>query len=87
MKIVWLSMLIVSSLLLVGILLRNKLSWGWLKGFALHVVIAAGLLYIVNELAIVEGLHIPLNPITISTAVVLGVPGVLMMAGVQLFIV
>lgn len=87
MKIVWLSVLIVSSLLLIGILLRNKLSWGWLKGFALHMVIAAGLLYLVNELAIVEGLHIPLNPITISTAVVLGVPGVLMMAGVQLFIV
>ncbi|RJE85996.1 pro-sigmaK processing inhibitor BofA [Paenibacillus sp. 1011MAR3C5] len=87
MKIVWLSILIISSLLLVGILLRNKLSWGWLKGFALHIVIAAGLLYLVNELAIVEGLHIPLNPITISTAVVLGVPGVLMMAGVQLFIV
>lgn len=87
MKIVWLSILIVSSLLLIGILLRNKLSWGWLKGFALHMVMAAGLLYLVNELAIVEGLHIPLNPITISTAVVLGVPGVLMMAGVQLFIV
>jgi len=87
MKIVWLSVLIISSLLLIGILLRNKLSWGWLKGFALHMVIAAGLLYLVNELAIVEGLHIPLNPITISTAVVLGVPGVLMMAGVQLFIV
>ncbi|RJX37430.1 pro-sigmaK processing inhibitor BofA [Paenibacillus pinisoli] len=87
MKMVWLSILIVSSLLLIGILLRNKLSWGWLKGFALHMVIAAGLLYLVNELAIVEGLHIPLNPITISTAVVLGVPGVLMLAGVQLFIV
>lgn len=87
MKIVWLSILIVSSLLLIGILLRNKLSWGWLKGFTLHMVMAAGLLYLVNELAIVEGLHIPLNPITISTAVVLGVPGVLMMAGVQLFIV
>lgn len=87
MKIVWLSILVISSLLLVGVLLRHKLSWGWLRGFALHLVIAAGLLYMANELGVVEGLHIPLNPITISTAVVLGVPGVFMLAGVQLFIV
>ncbi|MEK3884132.1 pro-sigmaK processing inhibitor BofA family protein [Paenibacillus sp. PL2-23] len=87
MKMVWLSILVVSSLLLVVVLLKQKLSWNWLRAFVIHLVLAAGLLYLVNETGVVEGLYIPLNPITISTAVVLGVPGVIMMAGVQLFVV
>ncbi|MCR2807791.1 pro-sigmaK processing inhibitor BofA family protein [Paenibacillus soyae] len=87
MKTVWLAMLIGSSLMLIVILLKNRLSWNWLRGFLLHLVLAAGVLYLVNETGLIEGLRIPLNPITISTAVVLGVPGVVMMAGVQLFVV
>ena len=87
MKMLWLTMLIGSSVMLVFVLLRNKLSWGWLRSFVLHLVAAAGLLYLVNQTGFIDGLYIPLNPITISTAVVLGVPGVLMLAGVQMFIV
>lgn len=87
MKTVWLTMLIGSSLTLVIVLLRSRLSWSWLRSFVLHLVAAAVLLYLVNETGVIEGLHIPLNPVTISTAVVLGVPGVMMLAGVQMFIV
>lgn len=87
MKTVWLIMLIGSSLTLILVLLRSRLSWNWLRSFVLHLIVAAGLLYLVNATGFIEGLHIPLNPITIVTAVVLGVPGVMMMAGVQLFIV
>lgn len=87
MKTIWLGLLIVSSLMLIGVLLRHKLSWGWLRGFALHLIAAAGLLYLVNATGLIQGLHIPINPITVSTTVVLGVPGVVLLAGVQLFVV
>lgn len=86
-KTVWLIMLIGSSLLLIGVLLRNRLSWGWLRGFTLHLIIAAALLYAVNEAGIVPGMHIPLNPVTIGVTVMLGVPGVVMLAGIQWFVV
>ncbi|MFD0590516.1 pro-sigmaK processing inhibitor BofA family protein [Paenibacillus sp. GCM10027627] len=83
MKMVWLCMLIGSSLLLAWVLLKNRISWGWLRGFALHLILAAGLLYIVNEMELVPGMHIPLSPFTIGATVVLGVPGVMMLAGLQ----
>ncbi|GKU77720.1 pro-sigmaK processing inhibitor BofA family protein [Paenibacillus sp. L3-i20] len=86
MKTVWLSILVGSSLLLLLVLFRSKLSWGWLRGFALHLVAAAGLLYLLNYAGVIPDLYIPLNPITISTVVVLGVPGVALMAGLQLFV-
>ncbi|MBH5319865.1 pro-sigmaK processing inhibitor BofA family protein [Paenibacillus sp. GSMTC-2017] len=87
MKTVWLSMLVGSSVLLLWVLFRNKLSWSWLRGFALHLVAAAGLLYLLNYVGVIPGLYIPLNPITIGTVVVLGVPGVALMAGLQWIVV
>lgn len=87
MKAVWLSMFIASSVLLAAVLLRNKLSWGWLRGFALHLVLAAGLLYLLNYSELVPGIYIPLNPITIGTVVTLGVPGVALIVGLQWVVV
>ncbi|KRE34932.1 pro-sigmaK processing inhibitor BofA family protein [Paenibacillus sp. Soil522] len=87
MKAVWLSMFIASSVLLAAILLRNKLSWGWLRGFALHLVLAAGLLYLLNYLELVPGIYIPLNPITIGTVLTLGIPGVALIVGLQWVVV
>ncbi|HTG70661.1 MAG TPA: pro-sigmaK processing inhibitor BofA family protein [Candidatus Udaeobacter sp.] len=87
MKAVWLSMFIASSVLLAAVLLRNKLSWGWLRGFALHLVLAAGLLYLLNYSELVPGIYIPLNPVTIGTVVTLGVPGVALIVGLQWVVV
>lgn len=87
MKTVWLSMFIASSVLLAAVLLRNKLSWGWLRGFALHLVLAAGLLYLLNYSELVPGIYIPLNPITIGTVLTLGIPGVALIAGLQWVVV
>ncbi len=87
MKAVWLSMFIASSVLLAAVLLRNKLSWGWLRGFALHLVLAAGLLYLLNYSELVPGIYIPLNPITIGTVLTLGVPGVALIVGLQWVVV
>lgn len=87
MKSIWLTIFIVCSVLLVAVIMRNKLSWHWLRGFALHLVAAAALLYLLNYTEVVPGMYIPLNPITIGTVVALGIPGVALMAGLQWFVV
>lgn len=87
MKEVWLSILIVSSVLLAIVLFRSKLSWGLLRSFALHLVLAAGLLYLLNYSGLVPGMYIPLNPVTIGTVLTLGVPGVALIVGLQWVVV
>ncbi|MDQ6420262.1 pro-sigmaK processing inhibitor BofA family protein [Paenibacillus sp. LHD-117] len=83
MKTVWTAMLIGSSALLIWILIRNKMPLAWLRGFALHLVAAAGVLYVLNYSGLVPGMYIPLNPVTVGTVVVLGVPGIALLAGLQ----
>jgi len=83
MNLVWLSLLVVSSLLLVGILVKRRLSWSWLKRFGLHLTMAAIALYVLNFSGFISGFYIPLNPATIAVVVALGVPGIAMMAGLQ----
>jgi inhibitor of the pro-sigma K processing machinery len=73
--------------MLVAVVLRNKLSWGWLRGFMLHLVLAAALLYVLNYSELVPGMYIPLNPVTIGTVVTLGVPGIALIAGLQWVVV
>ncbi|MUT67876.1 pro-sigmaK processing inhibitor BofA family protein [Paenibacillus sp. NEAU-GSW1] len=87
MNVFWLALFIISSLLLIGVLVRQRLSWSWVKGFALHLALAAGVLYLLNFSGMISNVYIPLNPATIGTVVVLGVPGIALIAGVQYFIV
>jgi inhibitor of the pro-sigma K processing machinery len=87
MKAIWMSIFIASSVMLVAVVLRNKLSWGWLRGFMLHLVLAAALLYVLNYSELVPGMYIPLNPVTIGTVVTLGVPGIALIAGLQWVVV
>lgn len=84
MKTVWAAMLIGSSLLLIGVLVRNRMSLGWLKGFVLHMVAAAGVLYVLNYSGLIADMYIPLNPVTVGTVVVLGVPGIALLTGLQM---
>lgn len=87
MKTIWMTIFIASSALLILVILRNKLSWGWLRSFTLHLVMAAGLLYVLNYSGLVPGMYIPLNPVTIGTVLTLGVPGVALIAGLQWVVV
>ncbi|GLX71325.1 pro-sigmaK processing inhibitor BofA family protein [Paenibacillus glycanilyticus] len=87
MKTIWLAMLILSSVALVAVVLRSKLSWSWIRNFAIHFVLAAFVLYVLNFSGLIPNIYIPLNPVTIGTVVVLGVPGIALIAGVQYFIV
>ncbi|MBB3114642.1 inhibitor of the pro-sigma K processing machinery [Paenibacillus phyllosphaerae] len=83
MKTVWLGLLIVSSALLIGVVLRQKLSWQWTKRFALHLVAAAVALYLLNYSGVISGYSVPLNPMTIGTVVLLGLPGIALILGLQ----
>ncbi|MGM0884471.1 MAG: pro-sigmaK processing inhibitor BofA family protein [Bacillota bacterium] len=87
MKALWMSIFIASSVMLVAVVLRNRLSWGWLRGFTLHLVLAAALLYVLNYSELVPGMYIPLNPVTIGTVVTLGVPGIALIMGLQWVVV
>ncbi|OMF29117.1 pro-sigmaK processing inhibitor BofA [Paenibacillus sp. FSL H8-0548] len=87
MKTVWMAVFIASTVLLIAVILKNKLSWGMLRSFCLHLVLAAGLLYLLNYSELVPAMYIPLNPATISTVLILGIPGIALIAGLQWVIV
>ncbi|MCM3631600.1 pro-sigmaK processing inhibitor BofA family protein [Paenibacillus glycanilyticus] len=87
MKTVWLAILILSSVALIAVLLRQRMSWTWVRNFNIHFVLAAAVLYVLNFSGLIPNIYIPLNPVTIGTVVVLGVPGIALIAGVQYFIV
>ncbi|EFM09584.1 conserved hypothetical protein [Paenibacillus curdlanolyticus YK9] len=76
--------LILSSIALLFVLIRTKLSFEWLRRFALHIVIASLGLYAINYSGLLSGWEIPLNPVTIGTVMVLGVPGIALIAGLRM---
>lgn len=65
------------SVLLLGYLLfMKKARIGWLVTFGAHLAIAAIGIYVINYSGWITRMHIPLNPITIGTVAILGLPGV-----------
>ncbi|MDF2670518.1 MAG: pro-sigmaK processing inhibitor BofA [Paenibacillus sp.] len=78
---------LVSAVMLVALLLRNRHARSWLAYAMLHVVVAAFLLYFLNLLSAYTGFRIPINLPTVTSVVVLGVPGVLMLVGLKLTVV
>lgn len=83
MKWIWSVTLAVSSLLLIATLVRHRISWAWFSRFTLHLTAAAVVLYLLNGSGVIPGVHIPLNPTTIGTVVLLGIPGIALIAGLQ----
>ncbi|QAY68519.1 pro-sigmaK processing inhibitor BofA family protein [Paenibacillus protaetiae] len=84
---IWLIIFIASSLLLLLVLLRNRLSWKGVGSFAAHFLLAAAALYVLNYSGVLPGEQIPLNPVTIGTVVVLGIPGVALIMGLQWLVI
>jgi len=83
MKMFWLATLSVSSVLLVIVFLKQKLPKGWLTRFGVHLVASAMAIYALNYSGWITGLYIPLNPATIGTVSLLGLPGIALIAGIQ----
>ncbi|XMB26870.1 pro-sigmaK processing inhibitor BofA family protein [Paenibacillus sp. BR2-3] len=84
MKAAAMGVLIVSAILLIFIVIRKRLGWGWITLFGTHLVLAAVGLYLVNFSGLVSGVYIPLNPVTIGTVTLLGLPGVVMLLGLKI---
>jgi inhibitor of the pro-sigma K processing machinery len=53
----------------------------------MNVAIAAFLLYILNLFGAYSQLEVPINPVTVGTVSVLGVPGLLMLIALRLWVV
>lgn len=84
MKYIVLGVLCISLLLLVYIIFRRKLGFGWLTVFGAHLALSALGIYVVNFTGIFAEAYIPLNPMTIGTVMVLGLPGVALLIGLKL---
>jgi inhibitor of the pro-sigma K processing machinery len=71
----------VGALLL--ILVRSRSSFSWLKRLGLQLVAAALLLYFLDYSGVISGFHVPVNPIMIATVIMLGVPGIFLILGLE----
>lgn len=83
MKTVWLSMFVVSGSLLGWMLVRGRVPRGSISRFGAHLAISAIAIYALNFSGWVTGWYVPLNPATIGTVAVLGLPGIALVLGLQ----
>ncbi|MBY0205614.1 MULTISPECIES: pro-sigmaK processing inhibitor BofA family protein [Paenibacillus] len=78
------SILVASLLALVVVLFRKRLGLSIFTSIGIHVVLAAAGIYVVNYSGWITGIYIPLNPATIGTITVLGLPGVGLLLGLKI---
>ncbi|MCJ8015157.1 pro-sigmaK processing inhibitor BofA family protein [Paenibacillus sp. KQZ6P-2] len=84
MRLAVMGVMIVSLLLLLFIIVRKKIGFGWLTAFGTHMVLAALGLYLVNFSGLMPEVYIPLNPTTVGTVMVLGLPGVALLYSLKI---
>lgn len=84
MKIILWGVLSVSLLLILVILFRRKIGFKWISSFGVHLVLAALGIYVVNYSGFIGEVSIPINPATIGTVTVLGLPGVALLYGLKI---
>ncbi|WP_059048657.1 pro-sigmaK processing inhibitor BofA family protein [Paenibacillus senegalimassiliensis] len=87
MKLVLAGVLIVSLVLLLYILFSRKLGFAWITRLGLHFVLAALGIYVINFSGLITEVYIPLNLVTVSTVLVLGLPGVALLLGLKLIMI
>lgn len=87
MKIVLVAVLAISLLSLLFIVFSRRLGFAWLSRLGVHVVVAALGLYVVNYSGWIAEAYIPLNPVTLTTVLVLGLPGIGLLVGLKLILI
>jgi inhibitor of the pro-sigma K processing machinery len=87
MRTFWLVLLIASTASLGLVMLRRQAPRGWVMRLGVHLVVAALAIYALNFSGWVTGWYVPLNPATIGTVAVLGVPGIALVLGLQYMLV
>ncbi|MGN7361069.1 pro-sigmaK processing inhibitor BofA family protein [Paenibacillus sp. SAF-054] len=84
MRMAVMGIMVVCLLLLLFIAVRKKIGFGWLTVFGTHMVLAALGLYLVNFSGLMTEVYIPLNPTTVGTVMVLGLPGVALLYSLKI---
>lgn len=84
MRMLAIGILAISIILILYLWISRKMGFAWVTRLGLHFVLAAVGLYVVNEAGILPHVYIPLNPATIGTVLVLGLPGVGLLIGLKL---
>lgn len=80
----WLLLFAVSAVMLIIVIMRAKIDIR-MFGFALlHLVIAAVVLFVINETGWFGDFYIPINAWTVFTIGIFGIPGLLLLAGIKL---
>ncbi|MBP2002737.1 inhibitor of the pro-sigma K processing machinery [Paenibacillus shirakamiensis] len=87
MRYLLLGVLIIATCLLLYIWISRRLGLAWITRLGLHIVIAGLGLYLVNYSGVFTDTYIPLNPVTMSTVVLLGLPGVALLLGIKLSLI
>ncbi|RUT27988.1 pro-sigmaK processing inhibitor BofA [Paenibacillus zeisoli] len=87
MRLLFTAILVVALILIIYIWITRKLGFAWLTRLGMHIVVAALAIYIVNFSGVMPELYVPLNPITVSTVLLLGLPGVALLVGIKLTLV
>ncbi|MNC56694.1 SigmaK-factor processing regulatory protein BofA [compost metagenome] len=87
MKGIWIGTLVISMVMLLYILISRRVGFAWLTKFTLHIVLAALGLYVVNYSGILADIYIPLNPVTLSTVFILGLPGVGLLYALKIMLI
>jgi inhibitor of the pro-sigma K processing machinery len=84
MKFAAMGIMALSIVLLLYIWISRRLGFAWVSRLGLHFVLAALGIYAVNFMGLLPGVYVPLNPATIGTVLVLGLPGVGLLIGLKL---
>ncbi|WP_245856177.1 pro-sigmaK processing inhibitor BofA family protein [Paenibacillus rigui] len=77
----------ISTLLLVFTLFRHRFAFHWLGYLCLNVALASFLLYALNLFLPYTNVEVPINATTVGTVSVLGLPGLLMLVALKLWVV
>jgi inhibitor of the pro-sigma K processing machinery len=84
MKLLVWGILLVSALLLLIMLLRNRAAGRWFVYLGVNVVAAAFLLYFINLMSTYTHFTLPINGSTLGTVGLLGIPGLLLLVALKL---
>ncbi|MED5017878.1 pro-sigmaK processing inhibitor BofA family protein [Paenibacillus chibensis] len=87
MRLAVMGIMILCLMLLLFIVVRKRIGFGWLTVFGTHLVLAALGLYLVNFSGLMTEVYIPLNPTTIGTVMVLGLPGVALLYSLKISLI
>lgn len=87
MKLIVAGVLCISLVLLIFVVFKKRLGLGWLTIFGSHLALSAIAIYVINFSGLLAEVYIPLNPMTVGTVMVLGLPGVALLLGLKITLI